>query len=274
MLRLDWHAAMNELVGDWSRRGRFGDFVELEGTVRTYVNNNMPDLEHYERECAKEWQEEGGGLGGIALSDRLRFRLFPYERIVSSAIRHAVSSSAAVAVPPASDDDVEISSANNVREGIARMSKSGSLLDAMTTFDGTRADDDVGWTAEHEACSNCFRLTVSGWVLLHRRFREGNERMLLGSSMSAADVLVSTTKSAVHPDNEAQVWAERWIDFCDVGGGAVRGRGMPGRGILPSDEPLLMGVARVISSASGQHGKHRAKFARLSEKIHMLFSDG
>jgi hypothetical protein len=284
MLRLDWHAAMNELVVDWSRRGRFGDFIELEGTVRKYVNNNMLDLAYYERECATEWEDDVGlRRGGIALSDHLRFRLFPYERIVSSAVRHAVSSAATV--PPRSprpgigeDRDVgggEISAASDAREGIARMSRTGALLDAMTTFDGARTDDDdAGWTVHHEACSNCFRLTVSGWVLLHRRFREANGGMLLGSPMSAADILAPTTKSAVHPDRETQIWAERWIDFCEGGGGGTaRGRGVPGRGILPSDEPLLMGVARMISSASGQHGKNRAKSARLRKMIHRFFSD-
>ncbi|KAL3827177.1 hypothetical protein ACHAXA_006732 [Cyclostephanos tholiformis] len=308
MIRLNWHDAMDDLVEDWSGKGRFGDFIELESTVRRYVCNNMIDLAHYERECSREWEDDGARLGraGIALSDIIRHRLFPYERVVTASIRNAISAIAIVSPHSSTSthrggEDARVV-ATSVREGIARMSTSGRLLDAMTAFDGTimmddendddgiengddgLIDDDNGWTDQHEACSRCYRLIVSGWLLLHRRFGESNDVLMLGSSsLSAADIIGSTKKSDVHPQVETRVWTEKWIDFCDRrrhggGGHAIppeRGASSGWRGILPSDEPLLMGVARMISScASGRHVRHRTKAARLNDRIRGLFSGG
>jgi hypothetical protein len=246
---------MNDLVEDWSNKGRFDDFVELEGTVRGYVSNNMTDLAHYESECSREWEDDGVDLAryGIALSDLIRYRLFPYERVVTASVRHALS---AVDVESQSRSIMDAL----VSEGITRMSTSGKLLDAMTSFDGTMdvinhddIDDGFGSTDQHAACSRCFRLVVSGWSKL------------------AVIGLGPTTKSDVRPEVEASVWAERWIDFCDR---RRLGRGASSRGlILPSDEPMLTGVARMISSYARPREWHRAKAAHLNDRIRGLFSD-
>ena len=255
MLRLDWQHAMNDLNEDWSKKGRFDDLVELEGNVRKYVSNNMADLAYYESECTWEWEKRGVDLArcGIALSDLIRHRLFPYERVVAASVRYALS---AVDVESRSND------ASCVREGIARMSTSGKLLDAMTAFDGTMDGIDHEGIGEgcgpidtHAACSRCFRLIVSGWYQLAAIGRGPDD-----------------TTSDIRPEVETSVWAERWIDFHDRRRSG-RSRATSGGLILPSDEPLLAGAARMISSYARPREWHRTKAAHLNDRIRGLFVD-
>lgn len=260
MLRLDWHAAMNDLVEDWSGKGRFGDLVELEGSVRGYVENNLVDLTHYyesERDGGEDGNdgpghEGGGGGGGVSIADRLRLRLFPHGRVVTAAVRRAVSG------------------IGDVRGSVATLSDAGRILDAMTTSLDDDDDDDVGWTVRHEECSNCLRQIVSGWFLLHRRSLGadgGRTAPPAGSTSSPAVDDAPAVARSVSPERETLVWADRWIDFCDDRG--RRGGGTaPRGGISASDGPLLMGVARMIAS-----GERRTEFAHLNEKIRGLFSD-
>lgn len=91
MLRLNWEEAMNDLVADWTQKKRFEDFIELESNVRAYVNKNLIDLtcEYDHRARTKnEWER---GDQSVALSDRMRFSHFPYESVINSAVRDAIS---------------------------------------------------------------------------------------------------------------------------------------------------------------------------------------
>jgi len=164
-----------------------------------------------------------------------------------------------------------------IHERIRILDKAGKLLDAMSNFEDADAgaandgrtvgaadlpDGAVGdaaaasdkeemtennkpkekqlgkWTTHHESCSACHRTVLSGWFLLYRRLREANKR-LLEASDTAADVLKMTKGLEVHPEEEAYVWAKRWMDFCTAtvsSGAAERSSGDVVRDVVGEDD--------------------------------------
>ena len=147
----------------------------------------------------------------------------------------------------------------------------GKLLDAMMTLDGisssssskeqhnsnnsnnsVRSSNNVvqrlegasSWTVHHETCSDCLRLVVSAWSLLHRRHSSTSSKLMTTTMMT-------TTKL----EYELLLWTERWIDLCNE-----KRRGI----ILPSDEILLTDIAKISLKFE--------KFAELDKKIHNLLS--
>ena len=320
MLRLDWSTSMATLVEAWLSKYKFGNFIELEDNVRQYVIRNMVDLLYYEKDDYiinisqtatssynkdEEDDEEdgvassddgdggsggdggggGGGSSGISLSDHIRYKLFPYERIIKEIVRCAI-------IPIGENNMTEEEEENNSSSSNSSSSSSssyedvlerrmmhlltaGKLLDAMMTLDGisssssssskeqhnsnnnnnnsVRSSNNVvqrlegasSWTVHHETCSDCLRLVVSAWSLLHRRHSSTSSKLMTTTMMT-------TTKL----EYELLLWTERWIDLCNE-----KRRGI----ILPStDEMLLTDIAKISLKFE--------KFAELDKKIHNLLS--
>ena len=89
---------MNELIEDWSQKKRWGDFIELESNIRSYVSKNLNDIIHYNRQYVKEYNERDVNSpfykhnihNIMGLEDYIRVNLFPYERIIKPAVQHTL----------------------------------------------------------------------------------------------------------------------------------------------------------------------------------------
>ncbi len=264
---------MAALVDDWSQKARFGDFLELERNVRSYVVKNMVDLKHYELGRVKEWEEDEILQHSVTLEDHIRFHLFPYERVINGAVQHAISGRvvlSSIKMKEVGGDKYKLAMAE-LHERVLMLSRAGKLLDAMTSINQSHNDNEegeahsdnaTGWTDHHTSCSGCHRSLTSGWFILNRRLKESNRAMLLDRGASAADVLDATTKLDTHPEVEVYDWTKKWIDF--VGGN----KGLQ-RGILDSDKPLVMGVVKVLTMSESSNSQEHSK--ELNEKIGPLF---
>ncbi len=397
LLRLNWIEAMNNLVNDWTstrstnnsnnhytgNNNRYGDFIELERNVQQYVSNNLKDCWHYHGDdcLAFATSDDDDGASSSSSSSRgrgksssqlpllpsqsalLRLYLFPYERVITSAVHKAIvpgkmmggttSSTSHAGATTRNQDDMMTgggdggggggggtSSNNNKTHLLATISElhqraqllshASQLLDVMSKLllgeksndniddiddnneDATATEHDIipksssVWTNHHTSCSNCHRLLVSGWLILHRQWKEWSRQMLDDPSMSAKDIFnatsictTSSTHSTTddsdnddggvhHPQREVHVWATRWLDFCEYvdksnfGGESISSGTR--RGIMKSDQALLHGIvtmfASAISSSSSsstleychvKNEKHQQEYEALYHRINNLF---
>lgn len=283
LLRLDWIDAMDALVTDWTQQKRWNDFIELERNVRSYVDKNTLDLAQICKEHVRQW-ERGGDVyrQSVTLADHLRFRHFPYERVVSAMVNNAIAGKAVLSpytLARMGGNEQKIAMAE-IHERIETLAKAGTLLDAMTSFtlddNGAQRNGDDGWTVHHTSCSNSHRSVLSGCFLLYRRLREANKK-ILAASAAAGGILEDTTKPELHPEHAARMWAEKWIDLCTTGfkdtdtkahsGG---GQALLG-GILPTDKPLLMGVVKVLSMS--KDAKSQLQAVELDHQLTGIFPE-
>lgn len=306
---------MDALLEDWTRRDRFDDVLELERNVRGYVDKNLIDLTHMETRSVREWEREvrttGAGWRGEAsppsgsLFDHLRFHHFPYERIVADTVNRAIGGEYAFSLHELKTIGREGEHGHKrslveLHGRISLLSKAGKLLDAMARFGANEAaamtddddhdgevtaernDNNHGWSNHHTSCSNCYRSVLSGWFLLFRRLRETNKRILSDARADAGDIFKATAKPTTHPEFEALVWAEKWIDFCTAKDNRKE-EGVDGEecteragetlllgGIVASDRPLLMGVVKIL--AMSDNGKHQAQSVELEKRLAELFT--
>ncbi len=70
---------MTNLVVDWTKNNRFEEFVELEKNVKSYVENNFPFIT-LERD-------------NYHSNTSIVLEHYPYENIISSCVRFAISAS-------------------------------------------------------------------------------------------------------------------------------------------------------------------------------------
>lgn len=400
LLRLNWIEAMNNLVNDWTstrstnnsnnhytgNNNRYGDFIELERNVQQYVSNNLKDCcWHYHGDDCLAFatsDDDDGASSSSSSSSRgrgksssqlpllpsqsalLRLYLFPYERVITSAVHKAIvpgkmmggttSSTSHAGATTRNQDDMMTgggdggggggggtSSNNNKTHLLATMSElhqraqllshASQLLDVMSKLllrnnsnyniddiddnnaDATATEHDIFpksssvWTNHHTSCSNCHRLIVSGWLILHRQWKEWSRQMLDDPSMSAKDIFnatsiftTSSTNPTIddnadggvhHPQTEVHIWATRWLDFCeydnqsnDVLVGDDTSSFGTRRGIMKSDQALLHGIvamfATSISSSSSsstleyhhvKNEKHQQEYEVLYHRINNLF---
>jgi len=276
LLRLDWKETMDTLVEDWTQKKRFDDIIELESNVRTYVNKNVIDLTLIEKECVREWErgkwEQGKEVKkNVSLSDHIRFHYFPYEEIITGFVNDAIAGKGIL-----SSYEMKKTGGNKNKIAMAEihgrirvLSKAGKLLDAMTSLSPASDATHSGWTTHHTSCSKCYRSMLSGWFLLHRRLREANKKLL--ADADAADILEATARLDIHPEQEAHVWAEKWIEFCTSGHGAGGARKVLLGGISPSDKPLLMGVVKILSMS--ENAKRQTQSVELDRQLVALFPD-
>mmetsp|Transcript_13094 Transcript_13094/g.21386 ORF Transcript_13094/g.21386 Transcript_13094/m.21386 type:complete len:350 (+) Transcript_13094:432-1481(+) len=311
---------------------RFDDFIELEHNVRTYVRKNITDLTHIEKSYVLEYKHANKGIiersSSISLEDHIRFRYFPYEDLIVRIMNRAIGRDGEYVLSThelnSIGGDEKKKPMAEVHGRIGLLARAGTLLDAMTSSfhdadgggdndngDDTNDNEDKKlitsnntynnnqhlWTIHHTSCSNCYRSVLSGWFLLYRRLREANRKILADDSeLDASDVLEATTKLDVHPEEEALVRAEEWIEFCctgvdaaaggreaEEGGTGGEGAGEKGAdgleggktlllgGILPSDKPLLMGVVKILSMS--ENSKRRMQAIELDEKLNELFPE-
>ena len=386
---------MNKLVSDWTStrstnsnnhytgNNRYGDFIELERNVQQYVSNNLKDCWHYHGDDCLAFatsDDDDGASSSSSSSSRgrgksssqlpllpsqsalLRLYLFPYERVITSAVHKAIvpgkmmggttSSTSHAGATTRNQDDMMTgggdggggggggtSSNNNKNHLLATMSElhqraqllshASQLLDVMSKLllrnnsnyniddiddnnaDATATEHDIFpksssvWTNHHTSCSNCHRLIVSGWLILHRQWKEWSRQMLDDPSMSAKDIFNATSIFATttddndcnddggvhHPQREVHVWATRWLDFCEYDdkindvlvGGDYSSFGTR-RGIMKSDQALLHGVVAmfatsIFSSSSSstleyhhvKNEKHQQEYEALYRRINNLF---
>jgi len=273
LIRLDWKETMDTLVGDWTQNKRFDDIIELESNVRTYVNKNVIDLTLIEKECVREWErgkwEQGKEVKkNVSLSDHIRFHYFPYEEIITGIVNDAIAGKGILSsyeMKKTGGNKNKVSMAE-IHGRIRVLSQAGKLLEAMTSLSPASDATHSGWTVHHTSCSKCYRSMLSGWFLLYRRLREANKKLL--ADADAADILQATARLDIHPEQEAHVLAEKWIEFCTSGHGA---RKVVLGGILPSDKALLMGVVKILSMS--ENDKRQKQSVELDRQLVGLFPD-
>ena len=317
LIRLDWKESMDALVDDWLQSKRFDNFVDLEQSVRKYVQNNLIDLKHDNPSCVREWERGSGRVGGqqqqeveedqimkncISLSDHLRFHHFPYERVANQILHYSLSGVDVLSPRTKRElmmDDGNSNYKNNklaiaeIHERMRVLSKAGNMLELMTSFDsnsgtteqnleggeeGTISEVGGGWSVHHTACSNVYKSVVSGWFLLYRRLKEANRKMLEESN--AADIINASAKLHVYPEQEAYIWAMKWIDFCTSTPPTVNiSESKEGKeakavvlvgGITSREEPLLRGVAKILSMT--ENAKRQDQSRKLDRRLDQLFS--
>jgi hypothetical protein len=236
---------------------RYGDFIELERNVTNYVMRNLKDCWHYHGdECVAAaigsgaagdsaaagggGREEHGRRKGqlqpppslslqlpLSQSALLRLHLFPYERIITSAVHKAIALGKKVGgnspTPSNADRDTALGGGgggNNkqqrtmmteLQQRAQLLFHASQLLDAMSNILLHHDDDDdeddtapnqtiipkssssASPTNHHTSCSNCHRLLLSGWLILYRQWKEWNRQMLADPLISAKDVFDATS---------------------------------------------------------------------------------
>lgn len=278
LLRLDWDSAMDALVPDWTRQNRADDFLELESNVRSYVDNNAVDLTNICKEYRREWEREGRVL---KLADHLRCRHFPYERIITHLVNNAVTGKVVLSPPQLRrmEGNADKTALAEIHERITALSKTGTLLDAMTPLnleDDKASAVNEGWTAHHTSCSNSHRCVLSGWFLLYHRLREANDKILTGAA-GADGVLEATMTREVHPEREIRTWAEKWLALCAPGGENAKVERKNGEGtallggILPTDKLILTGVVKVLSLSKDE--KSQRQSMELDQRVKEIFPE-
>ena len=299
---------MEALVADWTQNDRWDDLIELESNVRMYVDKNLPFLTMNWKEDRNDRDSEGEvsmAMQSIMTSDRVRMELFPYETIISSAVRAAISGNKEVS--PEKSNDTDNKNIENemveLQERMKVLSKAGTLIDSMTmvkvepinaTNEGSdhdvSIDDDGndGWNIYYSSRSNCYRRVVSGWFLLWRQMRETNRKRVAKSA--ASDIIKTTAKMEIHPDEETYLWAKKWINFCkhdhgnaviDINTEKENERGTKARekmyghvllgGISPSDKPLFLGIVNMLSIS--ENVKRQKQSAELDQEMKIVFPD-
>jgi hypothetical protein len=315
---------MTTLVESWLSKYKFNNFIELETNVRQYVTCNIVDLLYYEKDDYiissqtttittssysnnKDKEEEdgvaassedGGNSNSISLSDHIRYKLFPYERIIKEIVRCAIipigdhhnSSSSSSSSSKEENNNIKCSSSNYedvLERRMIHLLTACKILDAMMTLDGissssssssssnskehrnssssnnnnnsVRSSTNNGvqrlegvstWTVHHETCSDCLRLVVSAWSLLHRR-------------QCALTTTKTTTMTMTTLEYQLLIWTERWINLCSCGEEMTNSSSIR-RGILHTDEFLLIDIAKISLKFE--------KFANLDKKIRMLLA--
>lgn len=273
LLRLDWKEAMDALVSDWQKDGRWDNLLELENNVRNYVDKNLPYLSLSFEDEDEMYDRTDGGMPSMKLVDRIRLDHFPYETIISGAVKHAISGDVILIPSQIKDSDLEMQKIMaELYERISMLSNAGKLLDTMTNFElESGTEDETTWTAHRTACSNCYRLVVSGWFLLWRRLREANKQMIEESE--ASEVLKATSAIDIHPEEEIYVWSNKWIDFCtlrrEVEGEESEDELTLLGGIAQKDKALMMGVSKMMSLS--EKASVEARAAELNKQIELLF---
>lgn len=282
LLRLDWIAAMDALVTDWKQQNRWDDFIELERNVRSYVDKNVIDLTHSCKGHVREW-ERGGAIyrQAVTLADHLRFRHFPYDRIVSAMVHNAIVGKVVLSphtMARMDGNENKIAMAE-IHERILALSKAGTLLDAMVSChlneQGAKVNQE-GWTVHHTSCSTFHRSVLSGWFLLYRQLREANKK-ILADAADPGGILEATPKLETHPEHEVRVWAEKWIELCTSGGSDAEDAAHSGEGkallggILPTDKPLLMGVVKILSMS--KDAKSQMQSVELDQQLAGIFPE-
>lgn len=265
---------MNALVEDWSQKQRYGDFIELENNVRTYVSKNVLDLTHYENKSVQEYENSYALQHTMGMEDYIRYNMFPYERIIFDTIKHSISGKIM-------GRDTNKLALAEVQERILQLSHASKLLGAMTSVEkkeeeeeeemkqqSPKGDDETAYEKEgaktnieathyHIACSNCYRSLVSGWFLLYRRLKEVTT-MMNGDTKSSVE-----SKEEIQPEHEMHSRVCKWIAFCN------KVRDVDQVLLSEKDMPLLMGVAKVLSR-SEQVGR-QIQAAELQKQIEKLF---
>ena len=216
---------MGALVDEWIKSNKWSAFVELEGNVRAYVNNNLPFLVVKWRK--NEFQVDDISMKWIEYSDRIRINHFPYEQVITAAAKHAISGHVG-------KFDSKSSELDKRQDMLLNACK---MLDSMGKFNMKhRSNNQYEWTAHHESCSNCFRLVVSGWFLMWRRMREMEQPMLVEANVCAEEMMYN--------------YAKKWIWFCTqeeaIDEESMASRQLIG-GITQSDKPLLTGILTGLS---------------------------
>ena len=283
MLRLDWQKSMSDLVNDWTDKKR--SFVELERNVRSYVAKNLTDLTIINRERLEEWERDDQVRRAVGLEDYIIIKHFPYEKVVTSAIQHAISGDVrrddVSAAAARGDGDGGMSKEDELRRRMELLATSGGLLDSMiglgSSHDsgGEGGDDNASelgprrpkdvWSSHHESCSRCLRLMVSGWFLLCRRWQTATGET--STRHGVARQVESKATSDETPEDEMLAWMERWVDYCTTEEcGDILG------GITLDDRPLLMGVPRLLAMKGDSSRALQSK--TIEDRLSGLFEGG
>lgn len=252
MLHLNWDRAMKALVDDWTENNKWNSFVELENNVRAYVNNNLPFL-------ILKWKkgeiELVGGNEGMQLSDRIRINHFPYEQVILSAAKHAISGSVLLE----SNKHLGGRKLAEIEARQAILRDVEKILSSMADFKfDQQFNSRLEWTAHHQPCSTCFRLVVSGSFLMWRRLCD------------AGDAEVHAINAA---EEEMCSRAKKWLSFCtngqvDEDGTIDISKNIIG-GIDQTDKALLMGIVKGLSLS--KNPVHQAESSELKSIISDLF---
>lgn len=286
MLRLDWQKSMSDLVKDWTEKNR--SFVELERNVRSYVEKNLTDLRIINRERVEEWERDDRLRGALGLQGYLLVKHFPYEKVVTSAIQHAISGDVrrhdGSAAAARDDGDGGMSTEDELRRRMELLATSGGLLDSMiglgSSRDGEGGDDNASetgprrpkdvWSSHHESCSRCLRLMVSGWLLICRRRQAAAGEAARDNVAGRVEPEVSPDEtSPLVPEDEMLAWTERWVDFCTVD--VYGGERASILGGITLDDPLLMGVPRLL--AMGGDPRRVLQSKTIEDRLSGVFQD-
>ena len=256
MLRLDWNKSMKKLVSDWAKTKRFDEFVELERNVKCYVEKNLPFIT-LERE-------------NYHSKKSILLEHYPYENIISSCVRFAISASDSADSPGSKFDKGQAKIAMfDLQKRMEALATAGKLLEAMSALETHQTEDDNKSGKEaadvlnsyNKSCTNGYRLVVSGWFLLFRQQKTLHDKII--AELNASDILSTTSKLTILPDGEAYAWANAWISFNFESGGD---------GILPSDKPIFLAIAKVLlphqqELASGFNDKLKQVFPEDENEI-------
>lgn len=251
VLRLNWDKSMKMLVADWAKNKRFDEFVELEMNVKSYVEKNLPFITLD--------REDNNHTKSSVLMEH-----YPYESIISSCVRFAISTPDKGSEDTTSDKFDKNEAKIAIFDLLKRMealTTAGKLLEALTSTLETEQTDDGDETADtlnlyHKSCTNCYRLVVSGWFLLFRQQRILHDKII--AELNASDILSTTSRLKILPDGEAYAWANTWISF-----NSRSGRG----GILPSDEPIFRAISKVLLT------NRQDVASEFDEKLKQLFPE-
>ncbi len=242
---------MKKLVADWAKNKRFDEFVELERNVKSYVEKNLPFI---------TLDRDNNHTNSSVLLEH-----YPYENIISSCVRFAISAPDKGSVDATSDkfDKNEAKMAiSDLQKRMEALATAGKLLEALTLTLETEQTDDGDEAADmlnsyYKSCTNCYRLVVSGWFLLFRQQKILNDKII--AELNASDILSTTSKLKTLPDGEAYAWANTWMSF-----NSRSGRG----GILPSDEPIFRAISKVLLT------NRQDVASEFNEKLKQLFPEG
>jgi hypothetical protein len=255
MLRLNWEKSMTNLVVDWTKNNRFEEFVELEKNVKSYVENNFPFIT-LERD-------------NYHSNTSIVLEHYPYENIISSCVRFAISASDKVSNQRTDNSGTKFDKNEamiamiGLQKRMEALSTAGKLLEAMCALETQKEDDNNGGKAAtdmfnsyYKSCTNCFRLIVSGWFLLFRQQKTMLDKII--AELNASEILSTTSKLKILPDGESYRWANAWISF-----NCRSGRG----GIQPSDKSIFLAIAKMLLD-------HRQDIAfEFNDKLKQIFPE-
>lgn len=252
LLRLNWNKSMEKCVSDWMRKSRWDDLIELESNLRMYLDKNMPfiELDHDSHDSESD----------LAFHDQLRLKLFPYELIIRKIIADAIKPRAAQ-----KKTSVDVSSDEKADGGILSMSCANELLESMSTFKVNRSGD-LQWTVHHSACSNCYRLVISGWLVLWRREND---------SVSKYPTSTMINHATLHPGDETFTLVRKWMHFCRFNFNDKKNYEGLSEGvddaITSSDIPLIRGVIKML--ALSENEEHKKQSALLNIDLKNMFPE-